>query len=76
MSIARVNSGFVAMEKSECDKFGRKMAIHHNQKAHGDFVSTSKGRSSTFSFTQKEYSVRNYDRNVNPDAFVTKIEIQ
>ena len=24
MSIARVNSGFVAMENSECDKFGRK----------------------------------------------------
>ena len=59
--------------RSECDKVGRKMAIHDNQKAHGDFASTSKGRASTLSFTQKEYIVRNYDQNINPDMFVTKM---
>ena len=59
--------------KSECDKFGRKKVIRHNQKAHCDFASTSEGSASTLSFTQKEYIVCNYDQHVNPDVFLTKM---
>ena len=61
------------MERSERDKFERKIVINHSQKAHEDFASTSQGSASILSFTQKEYIVRNYDQNVNPDVFVTKM---
>ena len=69
----RVKNGLVAMEKSEYNNSGRKKVVRHKQTAIGDSATASNGSSSSLSVTRKEYIVRYYDQNVNPDVFVTKM---